>query len=87
MRGQTRDLKMANIAETSGAHKVDRTNCLFASKDLVQTVLNQPCVVFMAFSCPSVVLGHLKKKKKKQKDGENHGLANFPCTRLAMYFS
>ena len=39
----------------------------------------------MAFSCPSVVLGHLKKKKKKKKkkkeeereDGENRGLANF----------
>ena len=40
----------------------------------------------MAFSCPSVVLGRLKKKKKVKKreegkeeereDGENHGLAD-----------
>ena len=40
-------------------------NCLFASKDRVRTVPKRPCVIFMAFSCPSVVLGCLKKKKEK----------------------
>ena len=44
------------------------TNCLFALKDRVRTVPKRPCVIFMAFSCPSVVLGRLKKKKNKKKE-------------------
>ena len=39
-----------------------------ASKDRVQTVPKRLCVIFMAFSCPSIVLGILKKKKKKKKE-------------------
>ena len=52
------------MAETSG---LSPSECLFASKVRVQTVSKRPCVNFMAFSCPSVVLGRLKKKKKKKK--------------------
>ena len=39
----------------------------FASKDHVRTVSKQLCIIFMACSCPNFVLGHLKKKKKKEK--------------------
>ena len=56
------------------------TNCLFASKDRVQTVPKQPCVIFMAFSCPSIVLGRLEEEEQKEEereDRENRGLANF----------
>ena len=34
----------------------------------------------MAFSCPSIVLGHLIKEEEKEEereDGENRSLANF----------
>ena len=40
---------------------------MLASKDRARTVPKRPYVIFMAFSCPSVVLGPLKKKKKKEK--------------------
>ena len=43
---------------------------MFAPKDHVRTVPKRPCVIFMAFSCPSVVLGRLKKKKKKNEKME-----------------
>ena len=42
------------------------TNCLFASKDHVRPVSKRLCIIFMACSCPNLVLGCLKKKKKKK---------------------
>ena len=49
------------IAETFGTTKSlsEGINCLFASNNRVRTVLKRSCVIFMAFSCPSVVLGRL----------------------------
>ena len=32
----------------------------------VRAVPKRPCVIFMAFSCPSVVLGRLIKEKKEK---------------------
>ena len=56
---------------------------LFASKNHVPSVAKQLCLIFMTYSCPSVVLGCLKKKKKKEEreDGENRDLADI-CVHI-----
>ena len=72
VQNQTHDLKMAsnivNVFWSSQSRLLKDTNCLFASKNHVPSVTKQFCLIFMTYSCPSIVLGCLKKKKKRKKE-------------------
>ena len=59
----------SNIAEHLEIIKslLKGTNCLFASKDHVQSVAKRIRITFMACSCHCFVPGCLKKKEKEKR--------------------
>ena len=73
-----RKIELVTRQKTSGCRPLKGTNCLFASKDHVRPVSKRLCIIFMACSCPNVVLGRNGRKRRRK--------SRFPYITLAMYF-
>ena len=69
VRSQTRDSKMvSNIAETSGAHKVDLLKVQIVCLHRVRTVPKRSCVIFMF---PQRCARSFKEEEKEERRWRN----------------